>query len=211
MKTSFGGSQLMIISHSRKFIFIKSRKTASHSIQVSLEKFCEADDVVLYANKDVKSGTKTKLHEHSSYHEVQEIVTSEVWKSYFKFAFVRNPWDLVVSRYYWNHGNKKEKTSVRDFRNWVVKYLQSEYLQDRPHLYTGGKSSELDFVGKFESLEKDYKVLCNLLKIKHYPLAKKHTGFRKERGFTSFYSHKEKDLVAEKFAIDIKLYNYQFS
>ena len=51
----------MIISHSRRFIFIKSTKTAGTSVEAALSNFCERDDVVTPLgdyrhNRDARAG-----------------------------------------------------------------------------------------------------------------------------------------------------------
>jgi len=40
----------MIISHTHKFIFIKSEKTAGTSIEAALSRYCSGDDVVTPIN-----------------------------------------------------------------------------------------------------------------------------------------------------------------
>ena len=127
----------MIISHRHKYIFMRTTKTASTSMEIALSRFCGPDDVITpinpedepvrnelgifpqnysrprkfweYRPKDIarallyKQKAEKKLFwNHMSATQVRDKVTQPVWDSYFKFCFVRNPWDRAISRYYWN-------------------------------------------------------------------------------------------------------------
>ena len=74
----------MIISHKHKYIFVEIPRTASTAIATEL---C--------LNYD---GQKI-LHKHSLYPEFLRIANDEE-KTYFVFAGVRNPLDVIVGRYF---------------------------------------------------------------------------------------------------------------
>lgn len=101
----------MIVSHQHRFIFIKSAKTAGTSLEVALGRICGADDVITpLTPNNSRFDSDTYQHKprnnegftnHMPADEIHKRVGEEVWNSYLKITVVRNPWDLVVSRYYW--------------------------------------------------------------------------------------------------------------
>tara|TARA_Y100000034_G_scaffold58385_1_gene71175 strand:- start:58 stop:960 length:903 start_codon:yes stop_codon:yes gene_type:complete len=107
----------MIISHKHKFIFLKTIKTAGTSIQVALREHCGKEDII--TGKDIEkninkipkvTGTTSFLHhEHVYLHFVKKWLGPEIWNNYFKFAFIRNPFDLAISKYYWDYKKRPGK------------------------------------------------------------------------------------------------------
>ena len=77
----------MIISHSHKFIFVKSPKIGGTSIVEYLEPYLDED----LRNRD--------RGDHEQFNEIINIVPN--YQEYFKFGFVRNPWDMRLSRYFY--------------------------------------------------------------------------------------------------------------
>ena len=94
----------MIISHTHKFIFIKSFKTAGTSIDTALSNYCSANDIVTPLN-DFRHNRNEKgefLHkamnadayinldlpnlQHVEAKIIKEMETPEVWNNYFKFS-----------------------------------------------------------------------------------------------------------------------------
>jgi hypothetical protein len=101
----------MIISHRHKFIFLKPRKVAGTSVEVALARHCEDQDIVTPVgsfnpkwdqDQYAHPGKKWPGYgRHATLKRVRKKLGEELWGDYFKFAIIRNPWDLVVSQYFW--------------------------------------------------------------------------------------------------------------
>ncbi len=104
----------MIISHKHRFIFTKPRKVAGTSVEVALSKFCGPDDIITenVSSKDIDEDSYTDYaRNHQGYFNhmragrIKQKIGKRIWNDYFVFTIVRNPWDMVVSRYFWNKKN----------------------------------------------------------------------------------------------------------
>ncbi len=101
----------MISSHRHKFVYLKARKVAGTSVEVALARHCgEGDIVTPIGSFNPKWDEEEYAHpgrmrrgyrRHSPLISVRRRVGQTLWDTYFKFAVVRNPWDLVVSQYHW--------------------------------------------------------------------------------------------------------------
>ena len=111
----------MIISHSHKYIFIKSLKTAGTSIEAALSHECSGQDVVTRLgnyrfNRDESGGwihnamNDEGFEQHEKAAAIKEKVPPAVWSDYYKFSVVRNPWDRIVSDFFWR--NRRDPSIV---------------------------------------------------------------------------------------------------
>jgi len=138
----------------------------------------------------------------------------------FKFAFVRNPWDRLVSLYFWlklrqykwlpgcfeefvqvvANGNYSHP-GVKNLEGYVQANQMVEWLRPNGVWLP-------NFIGRFETIQADWLKLCTILRINYQPLpnnnASKHTPYQE------YYTVSTRDLVARKFADDISCFNYTF-
>jgi hypothetical protein len=101
----------MIISHRHKFVYLKARKVAGTSVEVALSQHCGDSDIVTPVGAfnpkwdedeyDHPGRNRLGYDRHSTMIPLRRRLGRELWDAYFKFAVVRNPWDLVVSQYHW--------------------------------------------------------------------------------------------------------------
>lgn len=184
-----------MITDSKKLIFIHIPKTAGTSIKHSLS----------ITNRDV------------GYHATHDKVKSRYpnkWKTYFKFTFVRNPFDRVYSIFsYYKMG--KTTTSVdpnvipATFEEFVLnldKYLTILGLNFNQCDYIG---NEMDYVGKVENIDNDYKEICKRNNIEFNGLPKKRTSNRVEN-YRDVYTEEMVGIVSEYFKKDITKFSYEY-
>ena len=126
----------MIISHDHRLIFIKTKKTAGTSFEIALSRFCgEQDTLTPISEKDEltreemgfagprnynlvrKNGEtrKVKLYNHIDALSLKRVLDPDIWKSYRKIAIIRDPYDCLVSWYYWSVRGKKRRPSFWGF------------------------------------------------------------------------------------------------
>ena len=108
---------MVLISHIYKFIYIKTEKTASSSVESFFGQFCiDPNNINNYKftdkiNQQISdfgiigrrlNGPKTDLFvSHMNANKIKNKLGNNIFNNYFKFCVVRNPWDLMVSSYYW--------------------------------------------------------------------------------------------------------------
>ena len=167
---------------------------------------------------------------HETLRRFQIVFSEREYDTYFKFAFVRNPWDRVYSAYNflrkggWHEADRDwaqaHLSRYSDFNEFVSSGLGRtevyNWLHFKPQLsflWTPGKRQfELDFLGYFENLEEDYGRIAARLG------ARAETGLRKDNigkrdgkvGYREAYTEKSRRLVADLFACDINAFGYDF-
>ena len=224
----------MVISHQYKFIFVRTRKTASTSVEIALSQilgnqdiitpFCPRDEKLRaewggkgpqnyleswtrYKLQDIfalliKKRKKMRFYNHMSSKDIKNLIGEEIWNSYFKFCFERNPWDKVISLYY--HRYKTEpRPAFSEF------FVSGEYADAfNYHLYTCNDEVVMDFIGRYENLEEDFKWVCNNLKFPTVPtLPRAKSQFRKDRRhYRTVLSQEHQNMIANTFSKEIILF-----
>lgn len=141
------------------------------------------------------------------------------WKNYFKFCFVRNPWDHAVSDYHWrSHIRGCSHVSFKEFLRRLSDPERSDPERMRPPLrsnwdiYAIDGRVEADFVGRFESLDSDLSHVSQFLgldlDLRSVPRAK--GGIRKaEKSIGEFYDEEGIDLVGRIYAEEVSEFAYE--
>ncbi|MGH6866468.1 MAG: sulfotransferase family 2 domain-containing protein [Methyloceanibacter sp.] len=131
----------------------------------------------------------------------------KVWRSYFKFAFDRNPWDRQVSFY---HHRYRNKTTPPPFAQFIHSDRRAKL--NNYEIYSLDGEVAVDFVGRFENLEEDLNhALRQVGLMLAEPLPRAKTTFRKSSvPYRDYYDGDTRDIVGDWYAREIKLLDYAF-
>jgi hypothetical protein len=131
----------------------------------------------------------------------------KAWRSYFKFAFDRNPWDRQVSFY---HHRYRREAEPPPFANFIHKDRRARI--NNYEIYAIDGTVSVDYVGRFESLEQDLKhALTQVGLTLDTALPRAKTTFR--RGTTPYRDYYDCDtraIVGDWYAREIELLDYEF-
>ncbi len=145
---------------------------------------------------------------HMPGYEVREKIGEEIWNSYYKFSFERNPWDKIVSLYFWEKkGDEFDEQSFDDYIN-TRKYLNCYNYPT----YTYQDEVIVDFVCKYENLKDDLLKVCNKIGIDFdSELPKAKSKYRpKQHHYSYYYNDKTRELIRNHFKKEIELHGYSF-
>ncbi len=193
-----------------KCIFIHIPKTAGRSISKSLfGNYSGGNEKITFYLK--KFGRKTV-------------------NRYYKFAFVRNPWDRLYSAYnYLTKGGSDENdrlfykeslSHLENFEDFVIKWLDESKLETTSYYFIPqyrylseeSKPEKLlvDFIGRFENIDKDFAALCRLLKFPRLKLPQINVTNTEKNAYLKVYTPAMIDKVTDLYKKDILLFNYSF-
>ena len=160
----------------------------------------------------------------------------EKFNEYFKFAFVRNPWDRFVSLWF----KLKEDRNLRENFNsiynlpggWIPdemeEVLRFLWLADKKGMllprwwkpqYEFVHNKELrvltNFVGRYENLQHNFGFLCeNWIDYPKRTLPWSEDKYRRKekekKHYTEFYVPRTRDMIADIYREDIRTWHYEF-
>ena len=130
-----------------------------------------------------------------------------MWNSYYKFCFERNPWDRIVSQYYWRCRSGPLPT-ISEF----IESKQTLSLKRKGFdLYTIDGQVAVDKVCRFENLSEELEVIRKQFGIpEKLELPRAKSGYRKDkRSYRDILGEEEKVKIAERFRDEINLLGYK--
>ncbi len=183
------------------FIFIHIPKTAGTSIASALN--LPGPNEAL----DIKK--------HYRVRQIQRILPPAEWAGAFKFAFVRNPWDRVLSHYRFRKRRQmlRQAQHYQSFKDWLRHELVERKKKGnlRPQLewlLSQNGHLDIDYIGRFEKLRDDFERLCQKLeisaKLPHLEYSPHPVDYR------TFFDSEMVDIVADFYQKDIHQFEYSF-
>ncbi|MFZ5483788.1 MAG: sulfotransferase family 2 domain-containing protein [Pseudomonadota bacterium] len=217
----------MLLSPRYKFLFVHIAKTGGTSVRAALERVRRRDPWYwlmwpchrMSHLTGHRLGTKFPRHAHAI--AAQEMLPKDFYDSLFKFAFVRNPWDLQVSSF---HHIRRERPHYMEGRDNFADFLRWKLDPARPYQFHIDTSIELqsdylidlhdhlivDFVGRYERLHEDFAEACRRIGIAGPELPHRRQATDRRRDYREYYDDATADLVARHFARDIDRFGYRF-
>jgi len=211
------------INHEKKAIFIHIPKNGGSYISEILSKnygfknyYLHRPDHKLFCLGIDNSVDKheNKIHGTLIYYKTSPYINrimnmnENKWNNYYIFTFIRNPYDRIVSG--WNYCNKdisfknfmKLENNVNSFDYWHTFMPQSR------HLISNNGKININFIGKFEFLENDLKIVLNNIGfnyITHIPFKK---NSKKHNNYKSYYTNEILIDVNEIIKEDLENFDY---
>jgi hypothetical protein len=150
---------------------------------------------------------------HIKAKELKAALPAEIFDSFFKFAFVRNPWDWHVSTFHYvrqrtDHPEHELYGRFRDFAD----YLDWRVNEKGPELqseFVLGDDGELlvDFVGRYEALGEGFAEVCERIGV---AASLPHTNRSSHGDFRECYTPATRKLVADAYRADVERFGYSF-
>lgn len=193
----------MIISHRHKFVCLNPPRTGTGYREIALKGMSDLifSDIRENFKSFIKSGNfmnpknfaramRCIYDRHASYEEMEEYFDAMGWnlKNYYKFTFVRNPIDRIISFHNFHISQEKLDFDAHDFVKYADSLTRGKDSQD------AYLSDDLNYVGKMENMMDDLNAITKEI---GYPLNL--TECKKDREAHKDYdSQKWRDALSDK-------------
>jgi hypothetical protein len=186
------------VCHEKRFVWFRVAKVGTRTIY----------DLLSKANVNLDAE-----HPYDIFYPVR------AYQDYFKFAFVRNPWDRLVSC--WlnkvvdsNHFgfSGPQLTKMSEFSNFVdfVSGLNSENCD--PHLRLQCRLidlNQIDFLGRLESIDKDLFEVFRILSIPLMDIERRNVSSDRNP-YWYYYDNELIEKVYQIYCRDIQIFGYSY-
>ena len=206
----------MIISELHKFIFAAIPKTGTHAVRRALREHMgpeDAEQVGLFVQRKLPIPDLARLgHGHLTLAQVRPYLQPEMFKTFFKFAFVRNPFDRFVSycAFVTRDTGEFDRDPQAVMRDILADPPSDHILFHPQHSFIADASGELlaDYVGRVEEMQKSYDEIAARIGIPTAPLDKVNASNR--RDYRDYYDPPVIEGVAKYYARDLEIFGYEF-
>ncbi len=162
---------MLLISHSNKFIFIHNYKAAGSSVTSALMGVSAIKPSIFSMfNAHPKIYTSDFPH-HIKAAALKERIPEEMFNTYYKFGFVRNPWDWQVSLYNYmakekSHPQHALITGMKNFDEYIDWRINKDLHLQKEFFYDKEGKLLMDYIGKYETLREDFNKICERIHVK---------------------------------------------
>tara|TARA_R100001163_G_scaffold55763_1_gene43312 strand:- start:4636 stop:5208 length:573 start_codon:yes stop_codon:yes gene_type:complete len=189
----------MIVDLDKKYVFVAIAKTACTSIHRRMG----------YDKDPVPEIYHMSMRDIKKSYEVE---------NFYKFAFVRNPYDRLVSAFYnfrFDRGHSKWAHPIYrfdTFRDFVLGFENSPcinfiHLQTQFDFLETGGEVKMDFVGRYENLREDFKKVEKDLGLPHVNLPV--TRVQDHPPYQGLYDEETKRIVRRVYKDDFETFGYE--
>ncbi|WP_443750931.1 sulfotransferase family 2 domain-containing protein [Asticcacaulis solisilvae] len=208
----------MIVSHRHRFIFAAVPKTGTHSVRQALRAHLDegdAEQVGLFVNRRFPWEDLAAIrHGHLSLRQVRPYLGDEAFGGYFKFAFVRNPFDRFVSycAFMLRDGEVFQQQPREAMYHFLFRAPPEQHILFQPQssllVDDDGATLLTDRIGRVEDMQASYDAICAHIGIAPSPLARVNGSRRSD--YRRYYDQALIDGVAARYARDLDLFGYTF-
>ena len=194
-----------LASETNKVIYMKCGRTAGTVIHQKLDKI------------KVKEVSLPYFRGNGSNNWMENITDKEIKSDYFIFTFVRNPFERLVSAWYaFVLKGKAERNFEKFIKNRGVgclfyedgSFTNDHWFPQNNYIEFSDGERFIDFVGKFENLEEDWKILSDRFGIKSQ--IKKQKYRTNKEYYRSNYNSELIEIVSNIYKRDLELFDYEF-
>jgi Sulfotransferase family len=206
----------MIVSAQHRFIFVAIPKTGTHAVRQALREHMGPQDmeqVGLFVNRRMPIPELASVgHGHLSLGQVRPYFRPEDFNNFFKFAFVRNPFDRFISycAFMTREHGQFEANPQGVMRHFIDNPPWQHILFQPQHIFVTDAGGQLltDYLGRVESMQQSYNEAAKRIGIPSRPLEKVNASSR--RDYRDYYGDALIEGVAKLYARDLELFGYEF-
>jgi len=145
-----------------------------------------------------------------------------VFNDYFKFAFVRDPFDRLLSTYLYSFEQFKRHpatsvafvTKYASFEDFILDWINEEniknhyfFLPQIEYITDTNGNIIIDFLGRFETLEEDFHFIARKMGV---PTTLGKMNATKHNHYSASYTPRMRSIVERVYAVDISTFGYEY-
>lgn len=207
----------MLISDSKQFVFVHVPKTGGSSLHRllkphALDKNPNRVYSLLRPLGLPRDYRRFRFLTHGPLIAAERVMPAPTFHSYFKFAFVRNPWARLVSEYNAlmgkpHHRRHRRVARLGGFAQYLLGEAPSVVGNQLDLLLDSTGRIGVDFVGRFETLADHIREVCDRLSI---PSELPHVNRSAPVDYRDFYDDDTRLYVRKHWARDVEAFGYEF-